>query len=81
MPIILVKDKKYFTLNPNINSHTNRYIAQGRTKDALDHVRLIQNTKPLAQIMIFRLVSIKGRKWTLCTYQLGSGWGPKSTWS
>ena len=62
MPIILVKGKNYFTLNPNINSHTNRYIAQGRTKDALDHVRLVQNTKHLAQIMIFRLVSIKGQK-------------------
>ena len=29
MPIILFKDKKYFTLNPNINSHTNGCIAQG----------------------------------------------------
>ena len=45
MPIILVKGKKYFTLNPNINSHTNRCIAQGRTKDALDRVRSVQNTK------------------------------------
>ena len=62
MPIILVKGKKYFTLNPNINSHTNRYIAQGRTKDALDHVRLIQNTKPHAQIMMFGLVCINGLK-------------------
>ena len=75
MPIILFTDKKYSTVNPIINSHTNRCIAQGRTKDALDHVRLVQNTKHLAQIMIFGLVSIKGRKWTQCTYQLGSGWG------
>ena len=81
MPIILFTDKKYSTVNPIINSHTNRCIAQGRTKDALDHVRLVQNTKHLAQIMIFRLVSIKGRKWTQCTYQMGSGWGPRSTWS
>ena len=81
MPIILVKGKKYFTLNPNINSHTNRCIAQGRTKDALDHVRLVQNTKHLAQIMIFGLFPINGQKWTQCTYQLGSGWGPRSTWS
>ena len=62
MPIILVKGKKYFTLNPNINSHTNRYIAQGRTKDALDHVRLVQNTKPHAQIMMLGLVYINGLK-------------------
>ena len=62
MPIILFTEKKSSTYNPDINSHTNRCIAQGRTKDALDHVRLVQNTKHLAQIMIFGLVSINGLK-------------------
>ena len=62
MPIILFTNKKYFTVNPIINSRTNRYIAQGRTKVALECVRSVQNTKHPAQIMIFGLVSINRLK-------------------
>ena len=61
-PIILFTDEKYFTVDPIINSRTNRYIAKGRAKDAPDHVRSVQNTKHPAQIMMFGLVSSNGLK-------------------
>ena len=62
MPIILFTGKKYLTVDPISSSHTNRYIAKGRAKDAPDHIRLVQNTNHPAQIMMFGLASSNGMK-------------------
>ena len=62
MRIILFMGEKYLTVDPFSSSHTNRYIAKGRAKDAPDHIRLVQNTYHPAQIMMFGLASSNGMK-------------------
>ena len=76
-PIILFTDEKYFTVDPIINSRTNRYIAKGRAKDAPDHVRSVQNTKHPAQIMMFGLVASNGLKMDPVYLPIGLRMGAK----
>ena len=60
-PIILFTDEKYFTVDPVASSRTARYLTKGRARDVAHHIRVVQKTKHISQIMIFDLVTADGR--------------------
>jgi inhibitor of nuclear factor kappa-B kinase subunit alpha len=61
-PVILFSDEKYFTVDPVLNSRTDRFITKKKAKDTPAAIRSVQKSKHPAQVMMFGLVSSNGLK-------------------
>ena len=62
--IILFSDEKYLTVNPDSNSHHDRFISSLKVSNIPDKVKFVPQAKHPSQIMIFGLVSSGGKKTT-----------------
>jgi hypothetical protein len=77
LPIVLFSGEKYFNVNQVINSQTDRFITNKKSKAAPPEVKSLQKSKHPAQIMIFGLVASNGLKMAPVFFESGFRMGAK----